>query len=335
MGDGHGLTARHLPEVRAELVQWLADPGPGGGPAVWSEGQEPQQAAAERRAAGTWSASLAAAELFYISADMTRLAVSAGLALPSYRLHPEELPAPHGLLVWQEPVTTAYDTSEQVGCPIIAVSWAVHGARVHLRTWTHRDWWIADMAKGSRETGIAPFTAAEVRDLRRRYPQQLVCMSQARMPFEKVPGWLSSMPDDTSGLSLVELEAHSRAGTRQEQLERALLVTWLLMGQTLAREEQAEAPRSSVRGIRRINPDLLTTVRYVQLRHQKIPGQGGEAGTGNGRGYKHQWVVRGHWRNHWYPSRGASRPIWIESHVKGPDGAPLLDPGKLVNVLRR
>ncbi|MFS4103813.1 hypothetical protein [Streptomyces sp. PD-S100-1] len=34
-------------------------------------------------------------------------------------------------------------------------------------------------------------------------------------------------------------------------------------------------------------------------------------------------------------ARRAHRPIWIDAHVKGPDGAPLLDPDKLVNVLRR
>lgn len=48
-----------------------------------------------------------------------------------------------------------------------------------------------------------------------------------------------------------------------------------------------------------------------------------------------RWLVRGHWRNHYYPSRKANRPIWIDTHIKGPDGAPILDPDKLVNVLRR
>jgi hypothetical protein len=42
------------------------------------------------------------------------------------------------------------------------------------------------------------------------------------------------------------------------------------------------------------------------------------------RDYQHQWVVRGHWRQQWYPSRNVHRPIWITPHIKGPEGAPLL-----------
>ncbi|MDF6042102.1 hypothetical protein LRD69_07970 [Streptomyces sp. JH14] len=45
--------------------------------------------------------------------------------------------------------------------------------------------------------------------------------------------------------------------------------------------------------------------------------------------------MRGHWRNHYYSSRKANRPTWIDQHIKGPDGAPILDPEKLVNLLRR
>lgn len=56
---------------------------------------------------------------------------------------------------------------------------------------------------------------------------------------------------------------------------------------------------------------------------------------GSGRAYRHRWIVHGHWRNHWYPSRQTHRPIWIDQHVKGPDGAPILDPAKLVNILHR
>ncbi|RKW71787.1 hypothetical protein [Galactobacter caseinivorans] len=37
----------------------------------------------------------------------------------------------------------------------------------------------------------------------------------------------------------------------------------------------------------------------------------------------HRWVVSGHWRNQWYPSRNVHRPKWIPGHIKGPEGAPL------------
>ncbi|MEU1134962.1 hypothetical protein ABZ383_34755 [Streptomyces sp. NPDC005900] len=327
------LTARALPEVRAELVQWLADPGPQGGPARWAQGLETPYAEQERRAAATWSVALRAAELFYIASDMTRMAVSAGLALPSYRLHPEDLPATHGLLLWEEPVTDPYEGGELVGCPIIGMSWAVRGSGVYIRTWCLREDWITDMARGDLRSGIADLTPAEVRAVRLRHPQQIVCMSSGRLPFGKVPGWLSTMPEDTSGMSVAELEDRSKNAGRQEQAERALVVTWLLMGQTLVREEEATPSKASAKHLRRLDPALLTSVRYVQLRHASSTPT--DRGRGGGRPYQFRWIVRGHWRNHWYPSRKAHRPIWIDSHMKGPDGAPILDPDKLVNVLRR
>lgn len=327
------VSARMLPEVRAELVQWLSDPGPQGGQTKWAQGFDPQTAAQERRAAADWSVALRAAELFFVAKDMTRMAVSAGLALPSYRLHPEDLPATHGLLLWEEYATDPYEGGEYTGCPIIGMSWAQRGGGVQYRTWCLREDWVAFQTKGDKRAGLRDLTSDEVRRLRIDYPQQIVCMSAGFLPFGKVPGWLSTMPEDTSSMSVAELEDHSRSAGRQEQAERALVVTWLLMGQTLVREEEAAPSKASAKHLRRIDPDLLRSVRYVQLRHA---GSGARERTdGGGRAYQHRWIVRGHWRNHWYPSRQAHRPIWIDSHVKGPDGAPILDPDKLVNVLRR
>ncbi|MDI6521699.1 hypothetical protein QMA61_36605 [Streptomyces coelicoflavus] len=119
------ITARDLPGIRAELAAWLGDPGPDGGPAVWSAHLDPVTAAIERRAAADWSVSLRAAQLDYASADMTRLAVSAGLALPTYQLHAEDLPSPHGLVVWEEPVVSPEAAGDAMSS--IAASWAVHG----------------------------------------------------------------------------------------------------------------------------------------------------------------------------------------------------------------
>lgn len=328
------LTVRHLPEIRAELVAWLSDPGTGGGPAAWSKGFPQEQADRERRAAAAWAAALRAADLFFVATPMCRLAVSAGLALPSYRLHPEDLPATHGLLLWGEPVTAGVHGGESAGAPIIAASWAVRGNGVDVRTWARREDWLVYMAEGDDQADIRALTPAEVRRLRLEYPQPITAMAQSRLPFGKVPGWLASAPADTEGMSLYEMEDHERTATRLEQAERSLIVTWLLMGQTLASFEDIEPAKGSVKFVRRIDPALLAATRYVQLRHRGYGPESREAGD-SGHARQHRWIVRGHWRNQFYPSRQANRPIWIDPHIKGPDGAPVLDPSKLVNVLRR
>lgn len=40
--------------------------------------------------------------------------------------------------------------------------------------------------------------------------------------------------------------------------------------------------------------------------------------------WSHRWLVSGHWRNQWLPSRMAHRLQWIAGHVKGPQHKPLV-----------
>jgi hypothetical protein len=329
------LTVRHLPEIRAELVAWLTDPTDLGGPATWAKGFPPDIAEREHTAARMWATSMRAAELFYVSAGMARLAASAGLALPSYRLHPEDLPAEHGVLLWEEAVTEGEHGGESTGAPIIGATWAVRGNAVDVRTWARREDWITHMAEGDPRAGLRDLTPAEVRNLRTQYPQPITSMAQSRLPFGQVPGWLANPPQDPESMSLYELEDHDRTSSRIEKAERALVVTWLLMGQTLATTEDIHPTKASMKFIRRIDPGLLGATRYVQLRHQSMSPQARSDTAEAGRTYRHRWIVRGHWRNQYYPSRRANRPIWIDAHPKGPDGAPILDPDKLVNILRR
>lgn len=329
------ITARDLPEIRAELATWLADTSPLGGPETWAAHLPADEAARERRAAGVTSTSLRAAQLFYASADMAHLAVAAGSALPGYRLHPEDMPAPHGLIVWETPVTEAENGGEYTGAPIIAASWGAVGNSVDVRTWATREAWLRLMAEGDSRSGLRALDAAEVRGLRLRHPQPLVCQAATRMPFGRMPGWLAAIPTPSGEYGLSEVQDRIRAGSRIEAAERALIVSWLLMGQTLIREERVQASKAAAKRIGRLDPALLTAVRYVQLRHRTVlPGQRLH-GDGPARAYQNRWIVSGHWRNQFYPSRNDHRPIWIDSHVKGPDGAPILDPDKLVNVLRR
>lgn len=42
--------------------------------------------------------------------------------------------------------------------------------------------------------------------------------------------------------------------------------------------------------------------------------------------YTCQWLVRGHWRQQFYPGSGEHRPLWIAPHVKGPSDKPLKAP---------
>lgn len=316
----HGSTARDLPELRADLVDWMRTPS----------GNDTMARYGGPDAAET-GAALAASELFYVCADMAQMAIGAGEALPSYRLHREDLPAECGLVLWEIPVT---DPPFLTDVPVIGAIWSQSGGGVNVLMLAETESWLRWMAAPDPVQGQQALTPAAVRELRKMRPTKVAPLGSSYLPFGEVPSWLAR-PSLPSELSLGQASRENDSRTFLEQAERALLVSWLLMGQTIIREERVQAPRAGEKRIRRIDPSLLTSTRYCTLRQRSlVPEARGEA-DGPSRQYAHRWIVRGHWRNHWYPARQDHRPIWIPTHVKGPDGAPILDPSKLVHVLRR
>ena len=102
------------------------------------------------------------------------------------------------------------------------------------------------------------------------------------------------------------------------QVQGVLKATWLLMRQPLSTEEPASFDRAARRRMQRADAPPRP-VRVIKLRRAA-----GSIGTDPGRDYHHQWIVRGHWRQHWYPKEQVHRPLWIAPHVKGPEGAPFI-----------
>jgi hypothetical protein len=93
---------------------------------------------------------------------------------------------------------------------------------------------------------------------------------------------------------------------------------WLLMQQALALATDVETDRSAQKRARRAGYEPKP-IRVIELRRPAHSG----AGDGS-REFHHQWIVRGHWRQQWYPAREVHRPVWIAPHIKGPEGAPLI-----------
>jgi len=98
-----------------------------------------------------------------------------------------------------------------------------------------------------------------------------------------------------------------------------LLATWTIMQQTLAALEPSAADRAERRRCARAGvPSDLVIVQLRRRQHRDAPE--GEQGVE----WSHRWVVDGHWRNQWLPSRACHRLQWIAAHLKGPEGKPLL-----------
>jgi hypothetical protein len=114
-----------------------------------------------------------------------------------------------------------------------------------------------------------------------------------------------------------------------DHLITTLWSSWLLMRQPLAEDSDVQPDRATRKRLRRSGHEAVA-VRVIELRRPKNGGGPGESD----REYYHQWVVRGHWRQHWYPKRQVHRPVWIAPHIKGPEGAPLIG-GEKVYALKR
>ena len=127
------------------------------------------------------------------------------------------------------------------------------------------------------------------------------------------------------GESLSELLRLSEVSKEQRGMEWAVQIgkifaaSMALMQQEITVNERTPVDRSTRRRLEREGWIREAIVNVVKLRRAK------RQGGGDGKSYELtcQFVVRGHWRNQYYPSTNEHRPIFVLPYIKGPEGAPL------------
>jgi hypothetical protein len=253
---------------------------------------------------------LAYSELFHITGQMTDLVKVSSTSLPEFTLTPADLPSPFGFIYFADPVQTI-DYSLQGGgiAPVVAMSWGPwKGSQwpdggVWVTTYT--DTW-ATLASGVDQGHIVPATA----ELVRKSMPPLSIDNECQIPFSVEP-----IGEDPQG---------------GNELVRIIRSTWLLMGQSISQTEILSPDRALRRRFQRQGKEP-PSVRVISLRR---PRRSDGDDDSNGRDYSHQWIVRGHWRQQWYPSVNDHRPVWIAPHIKGPEGAPLLGGDRVYSLKR-
>lgn len=94
---------------------------------------------------------------------------------------------------------------------------------------------------------------------------------------------------------------------------------------TPRRPDRAERRRAARHGV------VLDDIQVIRLRGREAAVAESEAT--HSVDWARRWIVRGHWRNQWYPSLKMHQPKWIGPYIKGPDGKPLIEPQKLFAVV--
>lgn len=288
------LRPRQLPKVRDQVLRHLTDPAMPVRARTGAENQAGLDLAANH---------LRAADLYWVTADMSALAMSAGASLAAARWATADRPSGCGLIVWDGGIGSLDANGVQI--PVEACTWgpSPDGCMIGL---------LVSRARVQEEASLSGW------DLDVEKVPPLLPITAYAVPVTSEPVSMADLPDGAPAPILA-----------------ALAAAWLLMQQPNLVERTIERPEKSVRRAYgragREDPE----VSVIDLRHQYVPQDKDPGGDTTSRHYRYRFVVSGHWRNQAYgPDHSLRRRQWVPSYVKGPDGAPLLVTEK-VNVWRR
>ncbi len=99
----------------------------------------------------------------------------------------------------------------------------------------------------------------------------------------------------------------------------AVLAAMLSQRITLTSDESV--PRAARRRLGRGGNAHATSVQVIHLR---LPQRDPSDSPAAPRDWSMRWIVRGHWREQWFPSEGVHKPVFVAPYVKGPDDKPLV-----------
>lgn len=348
------FTPRDVAKYRAETAQWLESPhGRGyyqdainaGRQGIFTDrpGVAPAVALADAEAE-----TLRAADLYFIDDDMCDLLRSAHASMPSFAPVAADLPSPTGFAVFAAPISTHHNRPwleadvlivdpggglvadvqqkmREYGTQIVAVSWRPHTLRPGHAHWAAGGVWftfyavpISKILGRSGDPMAHAFAAAG---------EQLPTLSPEN---EAVVAWYPGEGDDTAH------RLHPKMGTTS--WARIVLAAFQLAQQgNLSQTDTETIPARKVTKAKARRTGVRTTrpeqVRVVRLRQRLRAARDAAApAEGSTRTYRWRWVVRGFWREQWYPKRAMHRPKWIAPYLKGPKDAPLLGGDKVIVV---
>lgn len=301
------------------------------------DGSPPQAAAA---LANAEAERLHQADLWYVDDDLCALVAAAHPTMPAFTPQSWDLPSRHGFAVFAEPLHVSTGTEHGLTdmvesmasdnpalrshadeilngeAGIVAVSWGP----VDTPLWRGGGVWLSFYAESMIHKHTDLFDDPRDAMVARNLIPTLTVDNEAAIawphPSTRQPDAVLPGPDD-------EITTASWA--------RLVFAAFQLSGQgnlsetTTLRPARPERRRTDRAGL------PVRDVRVIRLRPSVTAARTADESDAT-RQYRHRWIVRGHWRNHWYPAKEVHRPKWIAPYLKGPQDAPLLG-GDRVTVI--
>lgn len=290
----HNVTARDVPELRADLIE---------------DARKLVDAPGMRQ----WISGLEVSELFWVAKDMRLVAQASAEELLPLVMTVEDMPCSHGILLWEETVHG-----------LAGFTWQAMGGKVLLNALVPRHLALTRIKSFHAEN---PGRAQQMTEALGKTQAMLLPDIEQPVPLGEeltaINIYLRTMPVD-------ELDQ-----TISVFLPTMAMSLWHLLGQTLAAKEIVRPSRAGMKRLARLNVDLMMGTRYITLRHMK-PDHYERSDTETGYHYSVRFEVRGHTRT--IPDKdnpGQFRKVNVRGHIRGPEGAPMLDPSKKVSVLRK
>ncbi|QQQ77405.1 hypothetical protein IOD16_02360 [Saccharothrix sp. 6-C] len=329
---------RELPALRAALAEHMRNPFnlemtartlAAGKGALIPPGP-PHQAAATLLA--DEHRRLRAAQLYYVTEEMTELARVAGAGLPDHRLHRDDLPSSGGFVQFASPIGGYVSDDEGMGprrTHIVACSWGDTTMKtsrdgVWLTFWCPVNTsWLAELFVHTEG-----YSQTDAERVVRATHTELLWDNEAFVPFDG---------EDRVGLIAANRDVTDQVDPSQSIAPwiQTVRAAWLLMTQPgITDVEHQRLPRQQQRRAAR-DGYPASDVHVVRLRTHPAADRDTDGNGGGPRAYTVRWMVRGHWRQQPHgPNRSLRRPVWINPHLKGPADAPLATTEKVYLVDR-
>lgn len=285
---------------------------------------------------------------YFVTADIMSLVQAAADKIDPEPIRATDPIAPSGLIMFEHPMVYGdYHPETGVWCPDIemgirAISWETttvgirEGANIRvapgIRLSLYTDAGLmANMFYPSWEKVGIPIEKSWVDFVAKMPDSELIPTDMHGWAFDV--NW-------SHDASLDARDVDVSITTRKMPTHITMIRTWFLSfmrfcWQELLTVEPAPLPRPVRRAaVRQLGHDnILNIVKLRRARHSS-------ESTGTGHRLDHLVVVRGHWRNQYYPSLGAAtdpashRLIWINPHLRGPEDGELIEHHKVTMVSR-
>jgi hypothetical protein len=257
------------------------------------------------------------AEIVYVSPKFCSVLDTVVPSMPDMTLTPSWIPSPYGFIYFGREITL----------PNLTMAAGHRDARLKIRAMG----WVA----GKAHTPGPGMTVGDMDQV--NIIEVLLFQERAEGFYPLSFFWWRA--GESLFSRIIEYENEASKGESYEQWEthemKYFCALLNLMHDRIFRSvpTRVHYDRSARRRLEKANLVPIPEIKVVTLRRYLYRDK--QTGVVKLIEWDHQWPVRGHWRQQWYPSEQAYRPKFVMPYIKGPQDKPFKDPtGRLFAVVR-